>query len=88
MLVCISRNLIDVTMLLILFNHLLSCFQRCLKGLAIFTMHGFDFGVGVILAPFAWCDQINRCFEVCFNVIASINHVAFALQKAGPALEP
>lgn len=87
MFVCITLNLIDVTMLLILFNRLLSCFQRCLKGLSIFTMHGFDVGVGVILTPFAWCDH-NRCFEVCFIVIALIKQVAFALQKARPTLEP
>lgn len=34
--------------LLILYNDLLSCFQQCLKGLGIFTLHGLDFGVGVI----------------------------------------
>ncbi len=56
----ISLNHTEVSMLLILSNYLLSCLQQCLKGLGIFTVHGFDYGIVVILAHFAWCGFISQ----------------------------
>lgn len=61
----ICLNHICVTMLLIMFNHLLSCFQQCLTGLGIFMMHGFDFGVGVLCVI---TTDVLRCYsEVCLT---------------------